>query len=100
MSLAREASRLHLLAQSMQSSPSQEDSSLSNLQKAADYVVGFNMKGLHKIESDLFFPWVRKMTSKMADSGVAKAFGAVVEKLESDRQKIEDLGVSLVSLVK
>ena len=97
MSLAREANRLHLLARSIETSSKRDESSLSNLEKAADYVVGFNMKGLHKIESDLFFPWVRKMTNKIADSGVAKAFGAVVDKLESDQRKMEDLGVSLVS---
>lgn len=94
MSLVREAGRLQKLALKMQSSPPED---LTGLRDAADYVVGFNMKGLHKIEKDLFFPWVRGKMTSVGESDLAKAFGDVMDELESDRKTIEQLGASLVS---
>jgi hypothetical protein len=95
MSLARESGRLQKLASRMEASCRVED--LPALQKAADYVVGFNMKGLHKIEKDLFFPWVRGKFNAIGESDVAMAFSDVMDQLESDRKTIERLGISLVS---
>jgi hypothetical protein len=94
MSLVRESDRLHKLARTLEESCQLDD--LPALKKAVDYVVGFNMKGLHRIESDLFFPWVRKMTTVFPDAGVAGALGAVMDQLEHDRRMIEILGDSLV----
>ena len=89
MSLLREADRLRRLAES-----SPED--LPALAQAVDYVVDFNMKGLHKIEKDLFFPWVRK---KVQDStcSAGGAFGVLMDRLESERQAIQELGAAMVS---
>jgi hypothetical protein len=98
MSLARESGRLQKLASRMERSCRVED--LPALRKAADYVVGFNMKGLHKIEKDLFFPWVRGKFNAIGESDVAKAFSDVMDQLESDRKTIERLGTSLVSFDK
>jgi hypothetical protein len=95
MSLVREADRLHKLARSLQDSSSEND--LPALTKAVDYVVGFNMKGLHKIENDLFFPWVRKKVSEVNESRVVDAFGTLMDQLECERQAIQELGASLVS---
>jgi hypothetical protein len=97
MSLVRESGRLQKLASRMQASCPVED--LPALRRAADYVVGFNMKGLHKIEKDLFFPWVRGKFNAIGESDVVKAFSVVMDQLESDRKTIELLGTSLVSLV-
>jgi hypothetical protein len=97
MSLGREAGRLQKLASRMQASCRVEE--LPALRMAADYVVGFNMKGLHKIEKDLFFPWVREKFNAIGESDVAKAFSVVMDQLESDRKTIELLGTSLVSFV-
>jgi hypothetical protein len=97
MSLVREAGRLQKLASRMQASCGVEE--LPALRMAADYVVGFNMKGLHKIEKDLFFPWVREKFNAIGESDVAKAFSVVMDQLESDRKTIELLGTSLVSFV-
>ena len=97
MSLVREAGRLQKLTLRMQSSCRVEE--LPALRMAADYVVGFNMKGLHKIEKDLFFPWVRGKFTAIGESDIAKAFSVVMDQLESDRKTIELLGSSLVSFV-
>lgn len=97
MSLVREAGRLQKLALRMQASCPVED--LPALRMAADYVVGFNMKGLHKIEKDLFFPWVRGKFNAIGESDVVKAFSVVMDQLESDRKTIELMGTSLVSFV-
>jgi len=93
MSLAREAGRLQELAARLQG---KNDSELSALQDAAEYVVGFNMKGLHSIEKDLFFPWVREKVK--SEKMVEKYFYAVMDQLENDRRRVEKLGASLVSL--
>jgi hypothetical protein len=145
MSLIREASRLARTAQKLKSlassqvgqaeeAPStnvvvvvgnKDDDDWSDLCKAADYVVNFNMRGLHKIESTLFFPWARQritsqlqlLTSATTTSStaavrgqeqqqqpqqqpqhqvVAAAFGTVMDHLESQRKTVEQLGVQLV----
>jgi hypothetical protein len=95
MSLVREAGRLQKLASTMLASCPAED--LTALRGAAEYVVGFNMKGLHKIEKDLFFPWARRKFTTIGESDVATAFSVVMDQLESDRKTIEQLGTSLVS---
>jgi len=95
MSLIREAGQLQKLAQTFQL----DDADADKLKIAAEYVVGFNMKGLHSIEKDLFFPWVRERTCRaVKDEAVCRAICAVMDQLESDRQKLESVGASLVSV--
>lgn len=96
MSLAREASRLGRLAERLQNTVTTKD--LECLRDATDYVVGFNMKGLHKIERDLFFPWVRKKLASWGhdDTRFAAAFGFLIDQLDQDRKTIETLGKALV----
>ena len=93
LSMVREASRLERLARRS----SIDDA--AHVQQAAEYVVGFNMKGLHNIERDLFFPWVRKRVEALVEErSVAKAFGLMMDALEADRVAIERLGKSVVDL--
>lgn len=99
MALAREAGRLHKLSRRLVESGSEED--LSSLRKAAEYVVGFNMKGLHKIEKDLFFPWVRTKVDALPDEAeVQSAFGVLMNQLDDDRASIESLGRAVVSFAR
>jgi len=115
MSLAREAGRLQKLARKLQQDSELAgiavvpETDLAALKKATDYVVDFNMKGLHKIEKNLFFPWVRQkvatslMKGSLAAGGddeydVPAAFEVVMDRLDSDRCNIEKLGKSLVSV--
>jgi hypothetical protein len=66
----------------------------NDLQEATKYVIGFNLKGLHKIESDLFFPWMRQQltTSNANTNELSQAFGSVMDELEKDRQRIAQYG--------
>lgn len=92
MSLVREAGRLKNLA--LRSSATD---GCPPIKQAVDYVIGFNMKGLHMIEADLFFPWMRKKLTAVDQKDLAQAFGSVMDQLESDRKKVAKLGESIVS---
>jgi len=98
MSLVRESSRLQEFARNLTPDEAEDVDKLSALKTATDYVVGFNMKGLHSIEKDLFFPWVREKTcNAVEEKDVCRAIKDVMDGLESDRQKLESVGASLVS---
>lgn len=92
MSLVHESGRLKVLAER-----SSAEDGCPPIQQAVDYVVGFNMKGLHKIEADLFFPWMRKKLTAVDQKDLAQAFGSVMDQLERDRKKVAQLGESIVS---
>jgi hypothetical protein len=96
MSLVREARRLHQLAHRLQMEPQESDNAAKALYTVADYCVNFNLRGLHRIEKELFFPWLRTKTSSIPHPGAAREFGSILDELERDRQRIESLGVSLV----
>jgi hypothetical protein len=99
-SLVRESRRLCSLAQRAQSVESSEalNTMTHALHQAADYVVGFNMKGLHRIETGLMFPWMReKLTTAGSIPGEAsKGFARAISQLESDREELVALGDSIV----
>ncbi|GAX15914.1 hypothetical protein FisN_UnNu065 [Fistulifera solaris] len=84
MSLARQAERLQQLALRRP-----HDTAL--IQRAVNHVVGFNMKALHQIETDLFFPWVRKQISAK-NPVVGSAIHVILEELEELRQSVQILG--------
>jgi hypothetical protein len=100
-SLVREARRLCTLAQRARSAESGKpfDAMTQSLHLAADYVVDFNMKGLHRIEADLMFPWMReKLTTDGAiPADASKGFANVMSQLEDDRERLVALGRSIVS---
>ena len=98
MSLLREADRLRQLARRWERD-SRNENDFSALKQATDYVVGFNMKGLHKIENSLFFPWAREKIKAMTELKVSQAFGTVMDQLEKDRRTIEKIGTAMVSSV-
>jgi C4-dicarboxylate-specific signal transduction histidine kinase len=95
MSLVREAERLSSMAQRFQTKPVEER---HPLQQAADYVIGFNLKGLHKIEADLFFPWMKEKLTAIQERELSQAFATVMDELEKDRKTVAKLGDSIVSL--
>jgi hypothetical protein len=94
MSLVREAERLEKMAQRYQDKLTETDL----LKQATDYVIGFNLKGLHKIEADLFFPWMREKLTSINEKDLSLAFALVMDQLESDRKNLAQLGDSIVSL--
>ena len=102
-SLIREARRLCNLAQRAQLAESGKalDDMTQALHQAADYVVGFNMKGLHRIEADLMFPWMREKltTDRSMPVEASKGFANAMSQLERDRKKLAALGQAIVSLM-
>lgn len=71
---------------------------VETLRDASDFVVGFNLIGLHKIEASLFFPWMReKLTSQKDLQG---AFSAAMDDLESDRRTVASLGEQISNSVR
>jgi hypothetical protein len=95
MSLVREAERLSSMAQRFQTRPLDKR---HPLQQAADYVIGFNLKGLHKIEADLFFPWMKEKLTAVQEQDLSQAFAIVMDELEKDRKTVAKLGDSIVSV--
>ena len=86
LSLIREARRLAKAA---------TNTSL-DLTQAIEYVVGFNMQGLHKIQDELFFPWVRQQIQQRAAPHIAQAFATVIDELEAQEQECRRLGKLLL----
>ena len=93
LSLARESRRLSNLASRTATKDLNE---ASRLRDAVSYVVDFNMRGLHKIENQVFFPWMRekftRSTSISNDAELSKAFTHVMDRLEKDQRHVAKLG--------
>ena len=87
-SLARDAERLKKLASKT------ETKDAETLKEACDFVVGFNMMGLHKIESTTFFPWMKeKLTSGFqGNPDLPTAFASTMDTLENYRVEVASLG--------
>ena len=96
MSLVREAGRFSKMAVRFQDKPIEDR---QPLQQAADYVIGFNLKGLHRIEAELFFPWMKEKLTAIQERDVSQAFESVMYQLEDDRKTVAKLGDSIVSNV-
>lgn len=134
LSLGRDARRLAQLAthyhhhtfallQKKQQEQEEEGVTTTNvfadLQKATDHTVNFNMKGLHQIEQEVFFPWVRRVVvesillsmknnnNKNEKSAVAtttqqqqqqqRRLVATMDRLEQYQRRLHELGRALVS---
>jgi hypothetical protein len=88
MSLAKQAERLQRLAV-------RRPHDISVIQRAVHHVVGFNMKALHQIETNLFFPWVKNQISAK-NPAVGSAIIVILEELEELRQSVQTLGTQMV----
>jgi hypothetical protein len=99
MSVLHEAGRLRKLVLKWQGS-TESPENMKKLKDVTNYVVDFNMKGLHKVEKDLVFPWMRKeLKEKFEDMKVYQAYDIILSQLESDRKIVAKLGTDLVSAV-
>lgn len=97
LSVQREAERLQKLAERMDQTGTVD---LARLRDAVNYVIGFNLKALHRVEA-MFFPKMKKLMSesKMAEPELRKAFDKVVSSLEQDKKKLAALGESITQSV-
>ncbi len=101
LSLVRDAKRLGGLAQRLADAKSNGNApnrQFEPLLQAIDFVVDFNMKGLHKIEADLFIPWMRQTIHKISNQPMAKAFTELLDQLDQDRIVVAQMGRSLVRI--
>lgn len=71
-------------------------------ESAADYLINFNMAGLHRVESKMFVGWLRDNLNRDAvarycDNGkeVARAFEEVIDEIDRGRIKSAQLGNEL-----
>jgi len=90
MSLIRESGLLSLAA------ATEGSSNHDALSKAADYVINFNMKGLHRVENEVFFPWMRTKFGAVGSPEVREAFLSIFDQVKSDQEKLSELGVSMM----
>lgn len=89
LSLIREA---ELLSRTAAELPTNQDSFL----KATEYVININMKGLERIENEMFIPWMREKLLTIESADVQRAFLNIFEQVLSDERNASALGVSIV----
>lgn len=112
MSFILETKRLHSFTQteipySFLTKPNQSSSDantvLQSLKKITEYVIGFNMKGLHKIEKELFFPWLRSHLGKKHSSikkiDIRQSFNVVMDEIEKETKSVSVLGAEILKVV-
>lgn len=113
MSLVRDAHRLEKLALKLLSSyVDDSNEQIHAMDTAAEHVINFNMRGLHRIENEVFFPWLRTHLVKAAtnnectieprcdpnecfhqdDISVEDALTKVLDKIDTDRNSLSMLG--------
>jgi len=120
LSLLRDTNRLEKLAlkllqsTSSLSSPSKVDdendtmSTTSAIDSAASHVIDFNMQGLHSIENDVFFPWLRNRLHDRQSVDVIKntetnhgkvddALIYILNDIDKERDYVAKLGKAVVS---
>ena len=98
LSLIRESNRLSQAAAAMRHRRSSSTS--EDLLKAAEYVVNFNMRGLHRIESELFFPWIVKRPSVQEQSReIIDSLHTVMRDLDTVRENVKKHGAKLVRVL-
>lgn len=114
LSFTRDSARLQKLASQMLDSPSRlfttkknssKDIHIHPLTLAVNHVIEFNLKGLQRIENDLFFPWLRKKLTEPdayglqvgqgINNSVIAAFHTVLDDIDNDRTKVAKLAERL-----
>eukprot|EP00586_Coscinodiscus_wailesii_P017288 CAMPEP_0172517444 /NCGR_PEP_ID=MMETSP1066-20121228/285022_1 /TAXON_ID=671091 /ORGANISM="Coscinodiscus wailesii, Strain CCMP2513" /LENGTH=195 /DNA_ID=CAMNT_0013299445 /DNA_START=304 /DNA_END=888 /DNA_ORIENTATION=+ len=71
-----------------------DGTSSASLEAAARHVIDFNMNGLHRIEKDLFFPWLREKIGTLKD-GVGDAFSEVLDEIEEERAHVSKIAIAV-----
>ncbi|KAL7576972.1 hypothetical protein ACA910_006727 [Epithemia clementina (nom. ined.)] len=100
LSLIRESNRLAKAATTLQRRGTSAITTKDSFLKAADYVVNFNMRGLHRIEGELFLPWiVKRPTIKEQPREITHALKMVIEDLDHIRENVRKHGVLLMEAV-
>ena len=100
LSLIRESNRLSKATSAVlrqQRQRGAKSDCTSSFRIAADYVVNFNMRGLHKIEGNLFLPWIaQRLITKQQPKEMTRALNVILEDLAHVRERVGKCGVELV----
>ncbi|KAL3779173.1 hypothetical protein HJC23_002024 [Cyclotella cryptica] len=110
MSLMRDSERLERLAKFLlYDIEGRDNSGLIALEQAVDYLVNFNMAGLHRVESSMFVQWLHDHLCNAnvigefcGDDGnaVTDAFRDVIDKVNDHRVKSSQIGKELYERAK
>jgi hypothetical protein len=105
LSLIRDSDRLQKFANSLIQKGGQQNKSqekLQSLNQAVDHVIDFNLKGLQRIENDIFFPWLRQklINEDAVGADAKKAFRNVIDGVDCDRKRIDEIASKIRSEVK
>jgi len=96
LSLVRDARRMEMLALHQLSAGAGGEDEIAGIEKAAKHVVDFNMAGLHRIEDELFFPWVRdKLCAGDDHEDLKEAFREIIDGIDEDRRHVSKLGQAM-----
>lgn len=105
MSLIRDTERLKRLATYLSR---HEGEDLKTIESAADFLINFNMAGLHRVEEEMFVAWLRTKLCDDAAVGeycsngkaVADAFRDVIDTVDGYRLQSSKMGKELVSCIR
>ena len=104
LALLRDFSRLEKLATRLSLSPTVTTDSPDIISKAINHVVGFNWKGLHRIENQVFFPWLKKNLLldgdhlKERSSRIRGSLEHVIQQMEECRVHIDEISKEMVHI--
>ena len=119
LSIIRDSSRLQkladrvlLLTNTNNNNKENQQKIIMSLTKAVDHVIDFNLKGLQRIEGNVFFPWLKDKLTKVDTftqqhdtinnndnndhwKQVSNAFKIIIDDIENDKKKVRTIADNL-----
>jgi hypothetical protein len=92
MAVLRELQILHNVLKS----PLGDSSRHEDIVAAMQHTIGFNMKGLHRVETTLFYPWLTKTFDTIPDSAARLAFQRILFSVKQNQQSLIQHGSFVV----
>ena len=70
------------------------------ISSVANYSIGFNLKGLHHIESTIFFPWLAlQFETRIQDQTTRDAFQRILDTMQEYQEQIHQQGQIVVRVL-
>ena len=102
MSVLREMKVLQTLVQRTDDDDDDDDETKQSppsrtcISSLTDYIIGFNMKGLHRVESKLFFPWLETKLNRIHDAAARDAFQRILMAVVEYQSQLTQQGQLMV----
>ena len=96
MSVLRELRLLQKLMQADEAEPQQPPPPRACLSDLTQHIIGFNMKGLHQVETNLFFPWLKIRFDLIPDEKGRTAFQRILVTVLQYQQQLIQQGQLMV----